>query len=122
MSSSTGNMDALFFALRDADLGSISVDRVVSVVAQRFQISATSILSKNRERSVARSRHMVCYLARNLTRMSFPQIGREVGRHHTTVMSSVRRADTIRGRDRAFASEIMLISGLLQAEAKSCHS
>ncbi|MCA9630062.1 MAG: hypothetical protein KC766_20465 [Myxococcales bacterium] len=37
---------------------------------------------------LVRSRHLVCYLARELTGMSYPELGRQLGRDHTTVMHS----------------------------------
>lgn len=50
---------------------------------------------------------MAMYLCKRLTRHSFPEIGREFGgKHHTTVMHSVSKMESLDKDDRNFHREI----------------
>lgn len=47
------------------------------------------------------------YLARQMTTLSFPQIGRHFGnRDHTTVMHACRKIEELRALDAAFSATI----------------
>ncbi|MEE8349881.1 MAG: helix-turn-helix domain-containing protein, partial [Acidobacteriota bacterium] len=51
-------------------------------------------------RRVAGPRQMAMYLCRELTESSLPQIGREFGgKHHTTVLHSIRKIEQARKTD-----------------------
>jgi chromosomal replication initiator protein len=119
MSKGPDNLDGLFRALREADLrASISVGQIICEIESRFQVSEQNILSKVRRRQVARARHLVCYLARELTDLSLPAIGRQLGRHHTTVMDSARRGAEILKRNQSVAIELSHIAGVLKRPAQ----
>jgi chromosomal replication initiator protein len=51
---------------------------------------------------VAEPRQIAMYLCRQLTESSLPQIGKEFGgKHHTTVLYSVRKIEQIRSKQPA---------------------
>jgi chromosomal replication initiator protein len=53
------------------------------------------------------------YLCKRLTKHSFPEIGREFGgKHHTTVMHSVDKIETLQKEDRDFHNTV---SGLIDS-------
>ncbi|MEO7539917.1 MAG: helix-turn-helix domain-containing protein, partial [Pyrinomonadaceae bacterium] len=63
--------------------------------------------SKNNSRAIATPRQIAMYLCKRLTRHSFPEIGREFGgKHHTTVMHSVDKIETLAKGDRNFHREL----------------
>lgn len=64
---------------------------LISRVSAEFGVSVLDIRSARRGEGAAEARQVVMYLARQHTTMSLPQIGREVGRDHTTVMHAVSR-------------------------------
>ena len=58
-------------------------------------------------RNIAGPRQVAMYLCKRLTRHSFPEIGREFGgKHHTTVMHSVDKIETLCKDDRNFHREV----------------
>ena len=49
--------------------------------------------TKDRHKNIADARAVAMWVARKRTSMSFPEIGREFDKDHTTVMSAVRKID-----------------------------
>jgi chromosomal replication initiator protein len=69
----------------------ISVDQILKVVADRFQMKISDLKSKRRTKTVVYPRQVAMYLCRTLTDSSFPEIGRQFGgKDHSTVIHSVR--------------------------------
>jgi len=70
----------------------LTVAEIQERTAAAFGISVASLLSGNRAVAVAWPRQIAMYLARELTALSLPAIGREFGgRSHTTVLHACRR-------------------------------
>lgn len=60
--------------------------------SQQFGLSMDELLSRRHHPHLARARHVVMFLATEISFMSFPEIGRRMAhRDHTTVMSGVRK-------------------------------
>ena len=75
----------------------VSIDRIQSVVAEYFNIRRADLLGHRRTRSVVRPRQMAMALAKELTKHSLPEIGREFGgRDHTTVLHACSRMKALR--------------------------
>lgn len=65
----------------------ITVDLIQRKVSQYFEIRPSDMTAKRRSRSVAFPRHIAMYLCREITSLSFPEIGEQFGgRDHTTVL------------------------------------
>lgn len=76
------------------------VSDIQRVVCNHFRVTNADLLSKDRHKSVAFARQVAMYLCRQRLKSSFPELGRAFGnRDHTTVMSAVRRVETLRKRD-----------------------
>lgn len=74
-----------------------SVEDIQRVVCGHFRLTNAELLSKDRHKSVAFARQVAMYLCRQRLGCSFPELGRAFGnRDHTTVMSAVRRVETLR--------------------------
>ena len=70
----------------------ISIDNIQRVVAEYYNIKISDILSKRRNRTIARPRQMAMFLAKELTNHSLPEIGEAFGgRDHTTVLHACKR-------------------------------
>ncbi len=68
----------------------ITIDGILTAVAESTGISITEIVGDKRSRSIVESRHLAMYLARELTDSSLPKIGERIGnRDHTTVLHAV---------------------------------
>ena len=70
----------------------ISLDNIQRMVADYFKIKISDLLSKRRNRSVARPRQVAMALCKELTDQSLPEIGDAFGgRDHTTVLHACRK-------------------------------
>ena len=74
--------------------GDIVPERVVDLVARKFNLTAEKLLSRDRSRSVALPRQVAMYILRKEANFSLPQIGEALGgRDHTTVMYAIDKID-----------------------------
>lgn len=75
----------------------VSIDNIQRVVAEYYKIKVSDLLSKRRNRSVARPRQVAMTLAKELTNHSLPEIGDSFGgRDHTTVLHACRKIKDLR--------------------------
>lgn len=89
----------------------ISIELIQKVVAEHFSLKIADLKAKNNSRSIAEPRQIAMYLCKELTDCSYPQIGREFGgKHHTTVLHSVRKIDEMRKVDKTMNSVIARLS------------
>jgi hypothetical protein len=69
------------------------VDRIIVDVADRFGLNPAALKEKSRLSSIVRARHLAMLVARDLTKLSFPELGIAFGgKDHTTIMSGVKTA------------------------------
>jgi chromosomal replication initiator protein len=69
--------------------------------------------SKNNSKSVAMPRQIAMYLCKSLTNASLPEIGKSFGgKHHSTVIHSIRKVEDLRQKDGDFNT---LINTLLES-------
>ena len=66
------------------------IDRIFDAVARRYGISREDLCSKKRNDDIAKARHTCIYLIRELTTISFKDIGKIFNRDHSTMLSSVK--------------------------------
>ncbi|WNC68549.1 chromosomal replication initiator protein DnaA [Thalassotalea nanhaiensis] len=75
----------------------VTIDNIQRTVAEYYKIKVADILSKRRNRSVARPRQIAMALAKELTNHSLPEIGDAFGgRDHTTVLHACRKVKSLR--------------------------
>lgn len=61
--------------------------KIIEATAEIYEVSARDILGRRRTKDIAEARQVVAYLLRELSHLSFPQIGEELsGRDHTTAL------------------------------------
>jgi len=92
--------------LRDilsTDERAITIEILQKFVADHYQLKVSELKSRNNSKSVVMPRQMAMYLCKMLTHASLPEIGRAFGdKHHSTVIHSIRKIDTLRKRDGDF--------------------
>lgn len=72
------------------------LDTIVSVCAGHFGVTREQINSRSRDRTVVLGRSVAMWLARRHTNMSFPEIGREMGKkNHSTVLMATQRVEKL---------------------------
>lgn len=75
----------------------ISIDNIQRTTAEYYKIKVADLMSKRRNRSVARPRQVAMALAKELTSHSLPEIGDAFGgRDHTTVLHACRKVKELR--------------------------
>lgn len=75
----------------------VTIDNIQRSVAEYYKIKMADMLSKRRNRSVARPRQVAMTLSKELTNHSLPEIGDAFGgRDHTTVMHACKQINRLR--------------------------
>jgi chromosomal replication initiator protein len=76
--------------------------QIERVVAARFDVTREQLQSRSRDRTVVLARGIAMLLARRHTSMSFPEIGRAMGRkNHSTVLMATQRVERMLRDDAA---------------------
>jgi len=91
----------------------ITVDEVQKAVAERFHITISEIKSKKRSKNLVFPRQIAMHLCRELTKLSFPEIGRYFGgKDHSTVIYACRQIEELKTQDQGLEA---LLASLAQA-------
>ncbi len=99
------------FAIQDRQ---ISIDNIQRTVAEYFNIKMADMLSKRRNRSIARPRQIAMALAKELTNHSLPEVGDAFGgRDHTTVLHACRKIEELRATTADVAEDYKNLTRLL---------
>lgn len=70
----------------------VTIENIQKTVAEYYKVKISDILSKRRNRSIARPRQIAMALSKELTSHSLPEIGDAFGgRDHTTVLHACRK-------------------------------
>jgi chromosomal replication initiator protein len=86
----------------------VTVENIQKTVAEYYKIRIADLLSKRRNRSVARPRQVAMALAKELTNHSLPEIGDAFGgRDHTTVLHACRRVKELRETERRIGEDYL---------------
>jgi chromosomal replication initiator protein len=84
----------------DLDNRAITIESIQKYVADYYQLKVHELKSRNNSKSVALPRQVAMYLCKKLTTASLPEIGRSFGgKHHSTVIHSVRKVELLRKRE-----------------------
>jgi len=94
------------------DEKAVTVDMIQKSVADYYQLKVVDMRARNNSKSVALPRQIAMYLCKALTHASLPEIGRSFGgKHHSTVIHSIRKIETLRKKDRDFNN---VVNGLIE--------
>ncbi len=99
--------------LRDVvaeDRRAINSEMIIRAVATHFGLKPGQLKSKNNSRPISQPRQIAMYVCKELTSLSLPQIGRDFGgKHHTTVLHSIRKIDALRKKDSTISDALSKI-------------
>ncbi len=91
----------------DHDEKAVTIEIIQKYVADYYQLKLAELKSRNNSKSVAIPRQVAMYLCKQLTHASLPEIGRCFGgKHHSTVIHSIRKIEDLRKRDGSFNTHI----------------
>ncbi len=83
-----------------------TADIIIEEVERFFDLDRGSLAGKRRDARTAHARQVAGYLMRTMTKLSFPEIGRALGRHYSTIMYSVDQVVDARRTDRQLDTDL----------------
>ena len=87
----------------DRDDQTVTIEMVQKFIANYYHLKITDLKSRNNSKSVTLPRQIAMYISKSLTKNSLPQIGKSFGgKHHSTVIHSIRKIDNLCKSDREF--------------------
>ncbi len=97
----------------DHDEKAVTIEIIQKHIADYYNLKLVELKSRNNSKSVAKPRQIAMYLCKSLTHASLPEIGRSFGgKHHSTVIHSIRKVNELRKKDGDFNT---LIGNFLEA-------
>jgi chromosomal replication initiator protein len=113
----TGNLlsiDLAKEALKDLlakDNKPITPNDILKVVAAHYGIKVSDLKSKSNARPIAYPRQVAMYICKELTDLSYPEIGKIFNnKHHSTVMYSVEKIDQLIQDDQQVARTVEMLT------------
>ena len=106
------NVESARSALADlvARPSSVTLNEVIQVVAQFYNVSTDDLVNRGRNKEQVRPRQVVMYVAREELRATLPDIGEALGgRDHTTVMYGVEKMTQEIEQDDGLRRDILAI-------------
>ena len=97
----------------DQDDKAVTIETIQRFVSEYYQLKILDLKSRNNSKSIAMPRQIGMYLCKALTHASLPEIGRSFGgKHHSTVIHSLKKIGELRKKDEHFNS---LIENFIQS-------
>jgi chromosomal replication initiator protein len=88
----------------------ITGPEIIKVVAAHYGLKVSDLKSKSNARTIAFPRQVAMYICKDLTDLSYPEIGRLFNdKHHSTVMYSVDKIDQMRQDDNDLSRTIEML-------------
>jgi chromosomal replication initiator protein len=85
----------------------VTIESIQKHISDYYQLKVFELKSRNNSKSIAMPRQIAMYLCKTLTHASLPEIGRSFGgKHHSTVIHSIKKVEELRKRDGDFNSLI----------------
>jgi chromosomal replication initiator protein len=98
----------------------ISVQLIMTEVADYFSLTMEDLCSPSRSRQLVTARQIAMYLARELTDLSLPRIGKAFGgRDHTTVMHAMKKIAGLMQERRAIYDQIQELTNRIKTRART---
>ena len=78
----------------------VTIARIQKHVATYYDLRPADLKSRTNQKAITFPRQVAMWLSKRMTRASFPEIGREFGgKHHSTVIHSVKKIEALRTSD-----------------------
>lgn len=113
--SKTLAQDAIRNLSKEEESGVVTIQQIQKLVASTYKLTSEELVSKNNARNISHPRQIAMYLCKHLTKHSYPEIGRAFGgKHHTTVIHSVEKIESLVATDETLQRLISELSESLQ--------
>ena len=107
--------DAIRNIAKEEESTAVTIQQIQKAVASTYKLTREELISKNNARHISHPRQVAMYLCKHLTKHSYPEIGRAFGgKHHTTVIHSVEKIESLVATDETLQRLITELSESLQ--------
>ena len=97
----------------------ITSAQILQQTADYFKLSMEELCSKSRTRTLVSARQIAMYLCRELTDMSLPKIGQELGgRDHTTVIHADRKIRELMAERRVIYNQVTELTNRIKQQQR----
>ncbi|WP_115788380.1 chromosomal replication initiator protein DnaA [Arthrobacter silvisoli] len=97
----------------------ITAEQILKQTADYFKLSMEELCSKSRTRTLVTARQIAMYLCRELTDMSLPKIGQELGgRDHTTVIHADRKIRELMAERRVIYNQVTELTNRIKQQQR----
>jgi chromosomal replication initiator protein len=108
--------DAIRNIAKEEESAAVTMQQIQKLVASTYKLTREELISKNNARHISHPRQVAMYLCKHLTKHSYPEIGRAFGgKHHTTVIHSVEKIESLVTTDETLQRLITELSESLQS-------
>lgn len=90
-------------------LENISIDIIQKVIADNYNISVSELKGKKKDKKYAIPRQIAIYIAREITEISYTELGNEFGKDHSTIMHAYKSIDEKLKIDSNLEAKIQLL-------------
>ena len=85
----------------------VTIERIQEYIAKQFNIKTSELKSKSNKQNIANPRQIAMFISKKLTKMPLNNIGyRFGGKHHSTVLHSIKKIEKMIEIDYEFARKI----------------
>ena len=92
--------------LKKIEADSVNADKIITYVAKRYNIKKEDIAGNKRNAEIKDARHIAVYLMRELLGLTYKEIGTNINKHYSTIMSSYDKINERVKKDPSFKKEI----------------
>ena len=85
--------NAIRDVMNDVQPTPITIERIIEEVARTFEVTAVDIKSPKRAAQISQARQVAMYVVREVTNLSYEEIGKEFGRDHSTAIYAVQQVE-----------------------------
>ncbi|MBW4094043.1 MAG: chromosomal replication initiator protein DnaA [Acidobacteria bacterium] len=105
--------------ISDDNAQQITSSTILGQTAAYFNLSMEELCSKSRTRTLVTARQIAMYLCRELTDMSLPKIGQELGgRDHTTVIHADRKIRELMAERRVIYNQVTELTNRIKQQQR----
>ena len=91
-----------------------SIEDIQKKVSEHFSVKMSEMFSARRSKSVVIPRQVAMYLSKELTNLSYPEIGRNFGgKDHTTIIHASKKIDKLLNENSHISEDIKLLKSIL---------
>ena len=98
--------DCIHVLLGDAEPLNVTIDKIFAAIFKKYNVSKEDLVGQKRNKEIATARHVAIYLLREVTEISFPNIGKVIGKDPSTVQTSYKLVKNRLIREPLFAADI----------------